>query len=167
MLPVEVVAIAVEQVESGGRWWVENRGCVGVMQVNPRWSIHTRADLLDPEVNRQEGRRMLGYWLTRAHGEWHKALAGYNCGNAGLRGECGRGYANRVWRLVKQLDRAGGETMSNEQNNRMREAISALRRYWHAGQCGIWDYTRCTCGADEANAVLEQARRAAGLEDKP
>jgi len=33
------------------------------------------------------------------------ALAGYNCGNAGLRGERGQRYARRVWRLVKQLDR--------------------------------------------------------------
>ena len=119
MLPVEVVAIAVEQVESGGRWWVENRGCVGVMQVNPRWSNHTRADLLDPEVNRQEGRRMLGYWLTRAHGEWHKALAGYNCGNAGLRGECGQRYARRVWRLVKQRDRQPARPLAKVVKNKV------------------------------------------------
>lgn len=102
---VEVVAIAVEAVESGGRWWVQNGPCVGVMQINPRWSICTRAALFDPNVNRTEGRRMLAYWLKRSGGNWHKALAAYNCGNAGLRGECGQRYASRVWRLVKKEDK--------------------------------------------------------------
>ncbi len=40
--------------------------------------------------------------FKRSGGNWHKALAAYNCGNAGLRGECGQGYASRVWRLVKK-----------------------------------------------------------------
>jgi soluble lytic murein transglycosylase-like protein len=101
---VDVAAIvyAVEQVESGGAWYVENGGCVGVMQINPKWSICTRAELLDPTVNRVEGERLLKVWLTRAHDNWHRALAGYNCGNAGLRGECGQRYARKVWRLAKQ-----------------------------------------------------------------
>jgi soluble lytic murein transglycosylase-like protein len=101
---IEVVAIAVEAVESGGRWWVQNGPCVGVMQVNPRWSERTRAALFDPEVNRQEGRKILTYWLHRSHGNWHKALAAYNCGNAGLRDECGQAYARKVWRLVKSQE---------------------------------------------------------------
>ena len=99
------VAIAVEAVESGGRRWVENAGCVGVMQINPRWSIRSRAALFDPTVNREEGRRILGYWLKRSRGNLAKALAAYNCGNAGLLGECGRGYSRRVIRLAKILDR--------------------------------------------------------------
>ena len=104
MPALAAVAIAIESVESGGRWWVENGGCVGVMQVNPRWSIHSRAALFDPNVNRQEGRRILDYWLKRSRGNLQKALAAYNCGNAGLRGECGHGYARRVLRLAKVLD---------------------------------------------------------------
>ena len=101
---VEVVAFAVEQIESGGRWWVENGKCVGVMQINPKWSICTRAELFDPNVNRAEGKRLLLYWLRRAHGKWSRALAAYNCGNAGLRGECGGGYARRVLRLARILE---------------------------------------------------------------
>lgn len=108
MMPaIEVVAVAVEQVESGGRWWVENGGCVGVMQVNPRWSIYRRAALFDPNVNRQEGRRILDYWLKRSRGDLQKALAAYNCGNAGLRDKCGQGYAQRVLRLAKTLTDRG------------------------------------------------------------
>lgn len=102
------VAVAVEQVESGGQWWVESRsGCVGVMQVCPRWSTRTRAELFDPNVNREEGRKALAYWLTRSHGNWHRALAGYRCGNAGLRGLCGRSYARAVWRLASDPPQGG------------------------------------------------------------
>lgn len=102
MLDVAAVVYAVETVESGGRWWEESRsGCVGVMQVCPRWSLRSRAELFDPTVNRVEGQRILEYWLKRARGNWHRALAGYNCGNAGLRGECGGGYARRVLRLAR------------------------------------------------------------------
>ena len=95
------IVLAVEQVESGGKWWVESpSGCVGVMQVCPRWSKFKRRQLFDPNVNRAEGERILEYWLTRAHGEWHRALAAYNCGNAGLEGRCGQSYARTVWSLA-------------------------------------------------------------------
>jgi len=102
MLDVPAIVYAVEQVESGGRWWVERGRCVGVMQINPRWSKHTRAELFNPDLNRAEGARILKVWLARAGGNWRRALAGYNCGNAGLRGECGQRYARKVWRLAKQ-----------------------------------------------------------------
>ena len=102
MIAAALVAIAVEQVESGGQWWVESRsGCVGVMQVCPQWSTRTRAELFDPTVNRAEGRKILAYWLHRARGNWSRALAGYRCGNAGLRGLCGGYYARKVLRLAQ------------------------------------------------------------------
>lgn len=107
-LTVATVAIAVEQVESEGQWWVESKaGCVGLMQVCPKWSTRTRAELFDPAVNRAEGQRMLEYWLTRSHQNWRRALASYNCGNAGLRGKCGKGYARKVLRVAKELQKEG------------------------------------------------------------
>lgn len=101
-----IVAIAVEAVESEGRWWVERGGCVGVMQVDPHFSIYTRAQLFNPEYNRAEGRRILDYWLKRSGGRWRLALAAYNCGNVGLKGKCPRGnqYARKVLRLAKSLE---------------------------------------------------------------
>lgn len=102
MITAALVAIAVEQVESGGQWWVESRsGCVGVMQVCPQWSSRTRAELFDPAVNREEGAKILEYWLHRARGNWSRALAGYRCGNAGLQGRCGGFYARKVLRLAR------------------------------------------------------------------
>ena len=106
MITMLMVAAAVEQVESEGHWWVESSShCVGVMQVCPKWSERTRAELFDPEVNRHEGRRMIHYWLTKSHHNWHRALAAYNCGWGGLRGKCGGGYARRVLRMAKNLDK--------------------------------------------------------------
>lgn len=99
-MDVPAIVYAVEQVESGGRWWVELGGCVGVMQINPRWSKHTRAELFNPDLNRAEGERILKVWLKRSGGNWRRALAAYNCGNEGLRGKCGGGYAATVLRLA-------------------------------------------------------------------
>ena len=105
MPALEMVAVAVEQVESRGQWWVvSGAGCVGVMQICPRWTTRTRAELLDPEVNRAEGRRQLGNWYTKAHHNWHRALAAYNCGTVGLKGECGHSYAVKVLALAKTLE---------------------------------------------------------------
>lgn len=88
---------AVEHVESRGRWDVVSpSGCVGLLQVQPRYALAPRWALFLPSVNRAEGARMLAYWHRRARGDWALALAGYRCGNAGLRGECGAGYARRV-----------------------------------------------------------------------
>lgn len=104
MAPMDVAAIvyAIEQVESGGRWWVQNGGCVGVMQVNPRWSVLTRAQLLDPNANRAEGERLLKVWLKQSGGNLRRALAAYNCGNNGLKGKCGGGYAAHVLSKVAE-----------------------------------------------------------------
>lgn len=88
---------AVEHIESrGDPAAVSASGCVGLLQVCPQWSRYTAAQLRDPTINRLEGARMLRYWHRRAHGDWSRALAAYQCGNGGLRGTCGRGYARRV-----------------------------------------------------------------------
>lgn len=93
---------AVEHVESRGRWDVVSpSGCVGIMQVQPRYALVPRWALFLPSVNRAEGARMLAYWHRRSGGDWARALAGYRCGNAGLRGECGDAYARRVLALAK------------------------------------------------------------------
>lgn len=93
----EAIRAAVEDVESHGRAdVVSSSGCVGLMQVCPRWSIVPRALLFEPQINRLEGVRLLAHMHRAARGNWSRALAAYRCGNAGLRGECGQGYARLV-----------------------------------------------------------------------
>ena len=100
-MTIDTVAAAVEQVESGGDPQAV-RGCYrGLMQVCTRWAHCKPDELFDPTVNRREGKRILGYWYRKAHGDWAFALAAYNCGWAGLRGECGTAYARRVLRRVR------------------------------------------------------------------
>lgn len=108
--PIEVIANAVEQLESGGRWWAVSRsGCVGVMQICPRWVDVPRDQLLIPEVNRREGIKLLRYWHSKAHGDWWATLAGYRCGWKGLRGQCGKTYANKVMSLARKMRRVTKE----------------------------------------------------------
>ena len=93
---LDTVAAAVEVVESRGAWWAKSKsGCIGMMQVCPKWSVYPRAWLYHPDLNRMEGRRLLTYWYGRA-GDWRRALAAYRCGNNGLRGTCGQDYARAV-----------------------------------------------------------------------
>lgn len=94
---------AVEHFESGGNpAAVSASGCVGLLQICPRWSSYTAEQLRDPTINRFEGARMLRYWHRRARGDWRLALAGFRCGNAGLRGECGDTYADRILARARQ-----------------------------------------------------------------
>lgn len=44
----------------------------------------------------------LKVWLVRTHGDMPKALAGYGCGNAGLKSGC-NGYPQRVQFLARKL----------------------------------------------------------------
>ena len=98
---------AVTHAESRGAWSAVSRaGCVGIMQVCPRWAEVPRWALFVPPVNRLEGARLLAYWHHRARGDWQLALAAYRCGNAGLRGKCGQAYA----RAVEARRRAGRVT---------------------------------------------------------
>ena len=96
-VPAPLVA-AVEHAESRGVWSVKSpAGCVGLMQICPRWSpVRPRWLLWLPPVNRIEGARQLAHWHRRAHGDWSRAIAAYRCGNRGLRGKCGRVYARLV-----------------------------------------------------------------------
>ena len=100
-MDIDTVAAAVEQVESGGNPRAV-RGCYrGLMQVCTRWAHVPADDLFVPEVNRREGKRLLAYWYRKSRHDWAFALAAYNCGWAGLRGECGMGYARKVLRRVR------------------------------------------------------------------
>ena len=93
---------AVEQQESGGKWLiVSSGGCVGVMQILPRYSRVPRSLLFIGPINRLEGARHLMGWYRSARGDWRRALAAYNCGYAGLGGKCGTGYAASVLRRAK------------------------------------------------------------------
>lgn len=99
----EPIRAAVEYVECRGELdAVSPAGCLGPMQVCPRWSMVSREVLLNHEANRMEGTRMLALWHRKAHGNWRRALAAYNCGNAGLKGKCGKGYAAQVLRLARR-----------------------------------------------------------------
>lgn len=99
-MTIDTVAAAVEVVESGGNPHAV-RGCHrGLMQVCTRWAQVDPDLLWDPATNRAEGRRILIYWYGRAHGDWSRALAAYNCGWNGLAGKCGGAYARRVLRAA-------------------------------------------------------------------
>lgn len=88
---------AIAHVESRGNpWAVSHSGCVGLLQVCPRWSPLPRWALFVPMINRAEAARQLAYWHGKAHGNWRRALASYRCGWRGLRGECGNAYARAV-----------------------------------------------------------------------
>lgn len=102
-VPAEV-RMAVEHVESRGEWSaVSPAGCIGLMQICPRWSAVPGPLLFVPQINRVAGAKALHYWLKRAGGRWPRALAAYNCGNRGLQGRCGRGYARTVLRHAQEL----------------------------------------------------------------
>jgi hypothetical protein len=101
--PQQAIVRAIEEVESKGQWWVISKGgCVGVMQICPKWSKYKRRDLLNPIINRMEGERMLTYWLGRSGQNMRKALAAYNCGNGGLKGKCGASYAIKVINVARK-----------------------------------------------------------------
>jgi soluble lytic murein transglycosylase-like protein len=99
---LDQVLAAIEHVESRGNPAVVSRdGCVGLMQVNPKWSKYTKAQLLDPATNRAEGRRLFLYWHHKAHYHWAFSIAAYRCGWGGLTGKCGTGYAKHVCKIAR------------------------------------------------------------------
>jgi soluble lytic murein transglycosylase-like protein len=99
---LEQVLVAIEHVESRGNPNVVSKdGCVGLMQVHPKWSKYSKEQLKDPITNRAEGRRLFLYWHRKAHYNWAFSLAAYRCGWGGLEGKCGVRYARAVLALVK------------------------------------------------------------------
>jgi hypothetical protein len=87
---------SIEYQESRGNIFVKsNTYCTGVMQIDYRYSPVARPLLRIPYINRIVGTRAIRYWKRRS-GNMKLALASYNCGNAGLIGKCGIGYANSV-----------------------------------------------------------------------
>ena len=106
---MQVVLNAIEHVESGHRWWlVSKSGCIGMMQVCPRFSIYKRNQLFIPEINRMEAERMLASWLLAANGNMSRALAAYRYGYDGLYGKRGKEYAEKVLRIARQKKECDG-----------------------------------------------------------
>ena len=92
---------SIEFQESRGNIFVKsNKYCTGLMQIDYRYSPVPRPLLKIPYLNRIVGTRAIRYWKRRS-GDMKLALAAYNCGNAGLKGACGVGYANSV--LAKNI----------------------------------------------------------------
>jgi len=88
---------SIEYQESGGYIFVRSNGyCMGLMQVDRRYAPVSPLFLRIPLINRIVGTRAIKYWKKRARGDYHAALAAYNCGYAGLDKRCGVGYANQV-----------------------------------------------------------------------
>jgi len=86
----------IAHVESRGSVWATSpAGCVGLHQVQPRYSYAPAWALRIPAVSRWEGCRILRRWLRRCGGDLRCALRAYSHGNAGLRGD-GGWYADRV-----------------------------------------------------------------------
>jgi len=87
---------SIEQQESGGNIFVKgNKYCTGLMQIDYRYSPVPRPLLRVPYINRIVGMRAIRYWKRRT-GDISVALAIYNCGWKGMKGECGTGYAKSV-----------------------------------------------------------------------
>lgn len=94
---------AVQAVESrGNQFAISSEGCLGLYQICPRYTPLPRWALFVPALSRAEAARQLTLWRKRARGDTTTALAAYNCGNAGLRGVCGKGYATLVLSKVKR-----------------------------------------------------------------
>ena len=87
---------SVEFQESRGDYFVKsNKYCTGLMQVDYRYTPVPRPLLRIPFINRVVGVRALRTWKKRSKNIKY-TLAAYNCGNKGLDGECGMGYASSV-----------------------------------------------------------------------
>mgnify|MGYP003705251839 CR=1 FL=1 len=92
----ENIIDSIEQQESGGNIFVKgNTYCTGLMQIDYRYSPVPRPLLRIPYINRIVGTRAIRYWKRRT-GDINVALAAYNCGWKGLKGQCGTGYAKSV-----------------------------------------------------------------------
>lgn len=103
LIPTQIVLQAIEQVESKGQWWVVSKsGCVGLMQVCPKWSKYKKSELLIPEINRSEGARIFAAWLRAAKGDTTRALAAYRYGWAGLYGRRGKNYSAIVLKIARE-----------------------------------------------------------------
>lgn len=108
----ECLIKSIEFHESRGKpLAVSSAGAIGTMQVMPRFSNIPRWQLYSIAGSRHEGTRILCRWHRRAKGDLRLALAGYNGGNRGLRGEMSRalGYADRV---ISRAGRKGCLTKS-------------------------------------------------------
>lgn len=87
---------SVEYKESKGNILVRNNNhCTGLMQVDHRYTPVHRSLLRVPFINRVVGVKAIRKWKSR-RGDIKLALAAYNCGNKGLKGICGIGYAKSV-----------------------------------------------------------------------
>ena len=88
---------SVEFQESRGEYFVKsNKTCTGLMQVDYRYTPIPRKLLRIPIINRTVGVRALRNWKKRSRNNIKYTLAAYNCGNKGLDGQCGMGYASSV-----------------------------------------------------------------------
>lgn len=93
-------AFAVAWRESRFRWWrVSGAGCVGPMQVQPRYHCQS------PDCGGTWGAVRAGVGVLAEYGHDRDGLRAYNCGRGGARRspECGAGYADSVLRLVARL----------------------------------------------------------------
>lgn len=139
------LAAAVEHVESRGQTLAVSRtGARGLWQVQPQWSRVPAWALHVPAVGRWEGCRILRRWERRARARCAhegrrcnvqvRALAAYNAGVAGLRGQSreGMSYARAVLaRTQTRVSPRGQATMSRSVHPRVTRATRrarALRR---------------------------------------
>jgi soluble lytic murein transglycosylase-like protein len=77
----------------------------GPWQVLAGSSAMTAAELEQPHVSCWAGAGVLYRCRRRAHGDMTRALACYNAGGAGLRGEAGGEYAAEVRRIARRIER--------------------------------------------------------------
>jgi soluble lytic murein transglycosylase-like protein len=89
--PLDLVAEAVAQAESGGRQFDANgnvitskAGALGIMQLMPGTAQQYGVNPFDADQNNEGGRAYLGD-LYHTFGDWRDALAAYNWGPSNVR----------------------------------------------------------------------------------
>ena len=92
-------AFAVAWRESRFRDRVSGAGCIGPMQVQPRYHCQS------PDCGGTWGAIRAGVAVLAEYGHDRDGLRSYNCGRGGARSNptCGAGYADSVLRLASHL----------------------------------------------------------------
>ena len=109
----EMVEALIEAESSGQSNVISSYGCVGLMQVSPRYSGYTAAELTNPTTNIEAGTDIL-LELFKKYGDMYTVLMCYNEGEysgAIERAESGKysQYATKIAKRTEILERLHGK----------------------------------------------------------
>lgn len=105
---------------------VSSAGACGLTQVLPKYSDYTCEQLKRPKTAIEAGTVALQYWLTRAKGDWERALCGYNAGNV-----CINNYGSVKARRVRKAYSHSIISLANEMKLTAREKFFEDHRFYN------------------------------------